>query len=80
MSHSGEAYLDIVWKQFKKNRFAVAALWALAPVALMALFAPVIASDQPLVYFDGDEVLFPWFLALFNPPEMVEFAFNMALL
>ncbi len=80
MSHSGEAYLDIVWKQFKKNRFAVAALWALAPVALIALFAPVIASDQPLVYFDGDEVLFPWFLALFNPSEMVDFAFNMALL
>ncbi len=80
MAHSGEAYLDIVWKQFKKNRFAVAALWALAPVALIALFAPVIASEQPLVYFDGDEVLFPWFLALFNPPEMVDFAFNMALL
>lgn len=80
MGKPGEAYLDIVWKQFKRNRFAVAALWALAPVALTALFAPVIASDQPLVYFDADELLFPWFLALFNPAEMVDFAFNMAML
>ena len=80
MADSGEAYLDIVWKQFKKNRFAVGALWALLPVTLLALFAPVIASSRPLVYFDGEKVLFPWFLALFNPPEMVDFAFNMSLL
>jgi len=80
MAKPGEAYLDIVWKQFKKNRFAMAALWALVPVALLALFAPLIASNQPLVYFDGEEVLFPWFLALFRPPEVVDFAFNMAML
>ena len=80
MGQPGEAYLDIVWKQFKKNRFALAALWALAPLALVALFAPLLASNQPLVYFDGDEVLFPWFLALFNPQEVVDFAFNMAML
>ena len=80
MAKPSEAYLDIVWKQFKKNRFASAALWALAPVALIALFAPLIASDQPLVYFEGQEVLFPWLLALFNPPEMVDFAFNMTML
>jgi ABC-type dipeptide/oligopeptide/nickel transport system permease subunit len=59
MAKPGEAYLDIVWKQFKKNRFALAALWALLPVALMALFAPLIASDQPLVYFDGTRCCSP---------------------
>jgi peptide/nickel transport system permease protein len=80
MAKPGEAYLDIVWKQFKKNRFALGALWALLPVALIALFAPLIASDQPLIYFEGDQVLFPWLLALFNPSERVDFAFNMAML
>ncbi len=77
---TGEAYLDIVWKQFKKNRFALGALWALIPVALTALLAPLLASDQPLVYFEGDQILFPWLLALFNPTERVDFAFNMAML
>ncbi|MDZ7616785.1 MAG: ABC transporter permease [Patescibacteria group bacterium] len=80
MTKTSEAYLDIVWKQFKKNRFALAALWALAPLAMIALFAPVIASDQPFVYHSADEVLFPWFLALFHPSETVDFAFNMAML
>ncbi len=80
MANSGEAYLDIVWRQFKRNRFALAALWALLPLALVALFAPAIASEQPLVYFDGDVVLFPWLLALFSPRGIIDFAFNMAML
>jgi peptide/nickel transport system permease protein len=75
-----EAYLDIVWRQFKKNRFALGALWVLAPLFLMAIFAPLIASDQPLVFREGGQTLYPWFRALFNPEEGVDFAFNMALL
>ena len=77
--NSGEAYMDIVWRQFKKNRFATAALWVLAPMFLVAIFAPVIASRQPLVFHDGEETLYPWFRALFNPDEVVDFAFNMSL-
>ncbi|NUQ64633.1 MAG: ABC transporter permease [Pirellulales bacterium] len=75
-----EAYLDIVWKQFKKNRHALVALWAFLPLVLLAVFAPVIASNQPFVYFDREGALFPWFRALFNPAEPVDFAFNMALI
>jgi len=75
-----EAYLDIVWKQFKKNRFALASLWALLPLCLLAIFAPAIASNQPFVFFDGHEVLFPWFRHIFNPAEPVDFVFNMAML
>ncbi len=78
MIHS-EAYLDIVWRQFKKNRFATGALCVLCPLFLMAIFAPLIASDQPLVFHDGDQTLYPWFRALFNPDEVVDFAFNMSL-
>jgi peptide/nickel transport system permease protein len=75
-----EAYLDIVWRQFKKNRFALASLWLLAPLFLAAIFAPAIASDQPFVFRTPDETLYPWFRALFNPAEVVDFAFNMALI
>jgi peptide/nickel transport system permease protein len=74
-----EAYLDIVWKQFKKNRFALWSLRALLPLFLMAIFAPAIASNQPFVFFDGDDVLFPWFRHIFNPREPVDFVFNMAM-
>ena len=76
-----EGYLDIVWQQFKKNRFALAALWVLAPLFLLATFAPLIASSQPLVFYDADgQTLYPWFRALFHTTQWVDFAFNMALI
>jgi len=78
--NKSEAYIDIVWKQFKKNRFALLSLWALVPLFLLAIFAPAIASNQPFVFFDGDQVLFPWFRHVFNPEEPVDFVFNMAML
>lgn len=76
---TGETYLDIVWEQFKKNRSAYIALWILLPVFGIAIFAPLIASNVPLVFHDGDQTLYPWFRALFNPDEVVDFVFNMAL-
>ena len=74
-----EAYLDIVWRQFRKNRAALASLWLLAPVFLVAIFAPLLASDQPLVFRDGEQTIFPWFRALFNPGNTVDYVYNMAL-
>jgi peptide/nickel transport system permease protein len=74
-----EAYLDIVWRQFRKNRAAYTSLWFFAPLFLMAIFAPVIASNQPFVFHDGDTTIYPWFRALFNPVEPVDLVFNMAL-
>jgi len=75
-----EAYGDIVWRQFKKNRLALISLWALAPLFLMAIFAPLIASNHPLVFRDGDQAIYPWVRAIFNPAEPVDFAFNMAMI
>jgi peptide/nickel transport system permease protein len=46
----------------------------------VAIAAPVIASNQPFVYWDSQEVVFPWFRALFATDEPVNFVFNMALL
>ncbi len=79
MSHS-DAYLDIVWKQFRKNRRAVAALWLLIAIFLIALPAPLIGSNQPLVFHDGEKTVYPWFHALFHPATIVDYPFNMGLL
>lgn len=76
---SGETYWDIVWKQFRNNRSAYGAVWALGPLVAIAIFAPLICSNQPLRFWDGQQYLFPWFRALFNPAEPVDFLFNMAL-
>jgi peptide/nickel transport system permease protein len=78
--NTGEAYLDIVWRQFKKNRLALVSLWLLLPLFLLAIFAPAIASNQPLVFSDGQKTIYPWLRALFNPAEPVDFAFNMAMI
>lgn len=75
----GEAYLDIVWKQFQKNRGAYYSLWLFVGMFLLAIFAPLLASDQPFWFWDNGELLFPWVRALFNPAQAVDFVFNMAL-
>jgi len=74
-----ETYWDIVWKQFRNNRFAYGAVWSLAPIVALAVFAPLICSNQPLVFSDGTQRLFPWFRALFNQEQAVDYLFNMAL-
>ncbi len=75
-----QTYWDIVWQQFRNNRSAYRAVWALAPVIGIAIFAPLICSNQPLIFWDGRQTLYPWFRALFNAVEPVDFLFNMALL
>ena len=75
-----ESYFDIVWRMFKKNKPAYWSLWILAPLFLLAIWAPLLASNQPLVFSDGETTIFPWFRALFNTDESVDFVFNMALI
>jgi peptide/nickel transport system permease protein len=75
-----EAYLDIVWRQFGRNRGAYWSLWVIVFLFLLATFAPVIASNQPFIFHDGDTTIYPWFRALFNTVGMVDLVFNMALL
>jgi len=56
-SPHGESYSDIVWRQFKKNKAAYVSLWLVAPLFVLAVFAPMIASDQPLVFVDYNAAL-----------------------
>jgi peptide/nickel transport system permease protein len=80
MTPSGETYVDIVWKQYRKNRIAVAMLWVVAGLFGVAIFAPVLASNQPYCFTDGTGTWFPWFVALVNPDTAIDFAFNVALI
>jgi peptide/nickel transport system permease protein len=43
-------YFDIVSSQFKANRLAVVGLWIVAILILIAIFAPFLANDKPLVF------------------------------
>jgi len=77
---SSEAYLDIVWRQFKKNRPAFAALCLMGPLFLTAIFAPAISSNIPFVFYEGDRTIYPWLRVLFVPDQISDYVFNMALL
>lgn len=54
-------FKEYAWSQFKKNRAAYASLWVLLALAVIAIFAPVIANDQPLYAKLHGESLFPAF-------------------
>lgn len=54
-------FRQYAWAQFKKNKPAYVSLWILGALALIALFAPVIANDQPLYANYKGHTLFPAF-------------------
>lgn len=77
---AGRSYADIVWQQFRANRLAYYSLWGLAPLYALATLAPLLASNVPFVFSDGQTTIFPWWNHLFHTPEPVDFLFNMGLL
>lgn len=57
------SYRTMVWHHFRKNRLAVAGLWATVALVAVALLAPLLANDRPLVArLDGR-----WSLPLLAP-------------
>lgn len=76
----GEAYFDIVWKQFRKNKVAVRMLYVVALLFLTAIFAPVISSNFPYWFREKDgSLVFPWLVSLFNTETAIDYVFNVAL-
>lgn len=55
------SFREYAWSQFKKNKAAYASLWVLGVLAVIALFASVIANDRPLYAKYKGETLFPAF-------------------
>ncbi len=57
----GETFSKLVWKQFRKNRPAVASLAAIGLLALIALFADLLAGDKPYLMSYQGKIYFPAF-------------------
>ncbi len=49
MKKRSQKYAAIVWRQYRKSRLAIACLWFVALLVAMAVFAPLIANDKPLL-------------------------------
>ncbi len=50
------SYWRIVSDDFRRNRTAVVALWVMAAMALVAIFAPVLANHRPWIMIDQQGV------------------------
>jgi len=57
----GQSYSQIVWKQFSKNRLALASLVAIGLLALVALCADLLAGDKPYYMEYKGKSYFPAF-------------------
>lgn len=61
------SYWQSVWDVFKRNTFARAGLYVVAFLFFVALFAPLIANDNPYIYISDNKIYFPIF---FNYNEL----------
>ncbi|MBO4303761.1 MAG: ABC transporter permease [Lentisphaeria bacterium] len=72
-----------VWKKFRKDPLALAGLFIIFLFVFLAVFAPLIANEKPLLLYVGGHLSSPAFSALFTPesPELfVEKSWNFLLL
>lgn len=77
------SYGSIVWAELARNRVAMVGLGAVVAFFVLAIYAPLISLDQPLVWIGAEGVRFPWFGALFNRllfENAVDIFFNLAML
>lgn len=61
------SYWRAVWRHFKKKRTAVAGLWVTVFLAAVAVFAPVLANDRPIVASWKGKLVFPVFAEALRP-------------
>lgn len=55
-----QGYWRLVWRQFRRNKLAVAALCVLAVLMAVAVLAPFLAGDKPIFFKTADKTyLFP---------------------
>ena len=65
------SFKKYAWAQFKKNKPALVSLYILFSLVVLALFAPLIANDQPLYCKYQDNTYFPAFTTMINPSKTV---------
>jgi len=56
---SEQGYWAFVWKQFRRKRTAVISLYIVVVLAVVAIFAPFLANEKPLVCKYNGEIYFP---------------------
>ncbi len=67
ITHEEFSFRKYAWRQFKKNKIAVASLYVLFFLIFIAIFADLIATDQPLYARYRGKTFFPAFQTLFDP-------------
>jgi len=76
-------YGDIVWGQFTKRKMAMASLWGLVGLLLLAIYTPLLASNKPFLWHTvADGWSSPWLQSLFDRnfyENSVDIFFNTAL-
>lgn len=60
-------YWPRVWREFRKNRLAMAGLTIVTVLLLVALFAPLLANSRPIIYVHSGRAFFP---AIIDYPEL----------
>lgn len=61
------SWVDLIWVQFGKRRIARGALFGLLGLLLLAIYAPLLASNKPLLWRVADgPISSPWLLSLFD--------------
>ena len=71
----------LVWADLRKNRIAVAGMWCIAALVLLAVYAPLFSLNQPIYWRDATGWSAPLFGALFNRllfENSVDVFFNLA--
>ena len=56
---SDQSYWAYVWRQFKRKKTAVISLYIVIVLAIIAVFAPFLANEKPLVCKYKGEIYFP---------------------
>lgn len=70
-----ESYWALVWRQLKMNHLAMFGLYVVIFLFFVAVFAPVLANDRPIVMKAGGKLIFPAVRNLFpclDPYERVD--------
>ncbi len=69
----GQSYRALVWRQFRRNRLALAGLFVVVFLFLVAVFAGLLANDRPLyMRYNGNS----YFPALKDYPEFIHADFK----
>ncbi|HDP80518.1 MAG TPA: ABC transporter permease [Spirochaetes bacterium] len=68
-------YWKWVWVEFRRNRLALAGLWVVIALFIIALAAPLIANNKPYVFIKDGRWYFP---IVFSYPELRETNFRSA--